>query len=54
MQTLPSSRGAGQVLIATAAYSKTVSGVRSADVVAAQAAYDAAVASLQKVKPARR
>ncbi len=37
-----------QILIATAAYSKTVSGVRSADVVAAKAAYDAAIASQAK------
>jgi HlyD family secretion protein len=38
-----------QIIIATSAYSKTVSGVRSADVSAAQAAYDAAVASYDKV-----
>lgn len=43
-------QGRGQVLIATTGYSKTVFSVRSADVVAAQAAYDAAVASLQKVQ----
>jgi HlyD family secretion protein len=39
-----------QIVIATAAYSKTIGGVRSADVVAAQAAYDAAVASFDKVQ----
>lgn len=39
-----------QIVIATAAYSRTVSGVRSADVVAAQSAYDAAVANLDKLK----
>jgi HlyD family secretion protein len=38
-----------QILIATSSYSKTVSGVRTADVTAAQAAYDAAVAQYEKV-----
>lgn len=39
-----------QILIATSAYSKTVNGVRAVDVTAAKAAYDAAVASLEKVQ----
>jgi HlyD family secretion protein len=39
-----------QILIATAGYSKTVSGVRASDVTAARAAYDAAVANLNKLQ----
>jgi HlyD family secretion protein len=39
-----------QILIATAAYSKTIGGVRGADVVAAQAALDAAQASYDKLQ----
>ncbi len=38
-----------QILIATSSYSKTIGGVRNSDIVAAQAAYDAAVANYDKV-----